>query len=441
VLGLRDLTSPYPFGRPVLKPQIEVCCDDPKTAITTKPSGKPSGPDANFLECVDIAVLMPEDKDFAPVIEVFVYDHSLYGQDVSFVPSLLRPIIHKPTIVAYGSMPTQPFYASDESDVGSDDGSDEENEEAAKKRKAKEELKKFSNMAQELRRSGRLGAPSIKTLERLFAKKDEAVVGAFKQYTDDADASKFADRITSFLIQNNDNREKTATPSASNTKPKPQKRGSGASTTGRTAPDSEQPDNRTNDTDDESVMNQGLEVTSADCEGNSDAEDERRAAEADAPVEPLAGEMEEGDTILDAGEEVADAQNADEPDEIGVAEGLTGEDDQLPDKQEIVDTPDGKPNLEWLLLRAHPMLNCPMEHSTVEQYGLKNAWQPRFADVFDEIALFRDPIDPVHRQQVGTLKCKVKLFKLESEEVAEQRGEEPRSVHLHSMCTPRAQCC
>ncbi len=199
VLGIRDLTSPYPFCRPVLKPQIEICCDDPKTAITSKSSHKPSGTDANFLECVDIALLMPEDKEYAPVIEVFVYDHSLYGQDMSFIPGPLRPVFQRPTIVAYGSMPTQPFYASDEPDVGSDSGSDDESEEAAKKRKSKEEIKKFKAMAQELRKSGRLTTQNIKILEKLFAKKDEAVFGAFKQYTNDADASKFADRITSFL--------------------------------------------------------------------------------------------------------------------------------------------------------------------------------------------------------------------------------------------------
>lgn len=408
----------------MLKPQIEVCCDDPKTAITTKPSNKPSGTDANFLECVDIALLMPEDKEYAPVIEVFVYDHSLYGQDMSFVPGPLRPVLQRPTIVAYGSMPTLPFYASDESDVGSDSGSDDENEEAAKKRKAKEEMKKFQAMAQELRRSGRLTAQNIKTLEKLFAKKDEAVFGAFKQYTDDADASKFADRITSFLFEKRDK----AAVAAQDEKNKPSKatalkKGGAPSTTGRTA-DSEQPDNRTNATDDrdETDFGAGLEVASE--ENEAQAVEERRETDAAAAA---SGAIEEGDKMEDDQDENADAQDHDDQaDEIGVAEGLTGEDDQLPDKQEIVDTPDGKPNLEWLLLRAHPMLNCPMENSTVEEYGQKIAWQPRLADVFDEIALYRDPIDPVRCRQVGTLKCKVKLFKLESQEAADQRGEEPR---------------
>ena len=435
MLGLRDLSSPYPFGRPVLKPQIEVCCDDPKTAITTKPSGNPSGSDANFLECVDIDVKMPEDKEYAPTIEVFVYDHSLYGQDMSFVPGLLRPVLQRPTIVAYGSMPTQPFYASDESDVGSEDSSDEENEEAAKKRKAKEEQKKFLAMAQELRRNGTLSIHNIKTLEKMFSKKDEAVMGAFKQYTDDADASKFADRIVSFLITK-DNREKSGSQPE---KPLVQKKGgaAGASTTGKTAADSEQADNRTNATDrdeGDSDADIGAEVLSAENEAAA-VEEQREAMEAGAALEIAAsGIVEEGDKMEDDQDENADAQDPEEPgDEIGVAEGLTGEDDQLPDKQEIVDTPDGKPNLEWLLLRAHPMLDCPLERSTVEQYGQKNAWEPRLSDVFDEIALFRDPIGPTRRRQVGTLKCKVKLFKLESQEAADQRGEEQRYVIIFNV--------
>ena len=77
-------------------------------------------------------------------------------------------------------------------------------------------------------------------------------------------------------------------------------------------------------------------------------------------------------------------------------------------RRQVVDTPDGKPNPEWLLLRAHPLINCPLEESTVEEYGEKNAWEPRLADVFDEIILFRR----LGRMQMGSI-VKIQLQRVE----------------------------
>lgn len=98
-----------------------------------------------------------------------------------------------------------------------------------------------------------------------------------------------------------------------------------------------------------------------------------------------------------------------------------------------VDTPDGKPNPEWLLLRAHPIYDCPLEHSTIAKYGKRGAWEPRFADAFDELVLFRGPIQNfknVEAESVGILKCKIKLYRLEDLAEAEARGEEQRFLDM-----------
>lgn len=45
------------------------------------------------------------------------------------------------------------------------------------------------------------------------------------------------------------------------------------------------------------------------------------------------------------------------------AHAIHGQDDELPDKQEIVDTADGLPNPEWLLLRAHKRASSSLAHT------------------------------------------------------------------------------
>jgi len=145
--------------------------------------------------------------------------------------------------------------------------------------------------------------------------------------------------------------------------------------------------------------------------------------------------LDDADAGDDEGEE-GDAQDEEEAEEVLEGEAVEGEDDELPDQQEKVDTPDGKPNAEWLLLRSHPLYNCELEKSTVAEYGKKGAWEPRFGDIFDELSLFRGPIKNMkqkEQEKIGILKCKVKLFKKESAEEADRRGEDPRYLDMKEL--------
>eukprot|EP00286_Rhodomonas_abbreviata_P029934 CAMPEP_0181296508 /NCGR_PEP_ID=MMETSP1101-20121128/4743_1 /TAXON_ID=46948 /ORGANISM="Rhodomonas abbreviata, Strain Caron Lab Isolate" /LENGTH=1125 /DNA_ID=CAMNT_0023401381 /DNA_START=105 /DNA_END=3480 /DNA_ORIENTATION=- len=197
ILGLRDLTSPHPFGLPIVSPQIEICCDDPKTSQWTKTASRPSGTDANFMECVEIEVRMPMEKRYAPFLDFYVYDHSTMGMGFELPWNAQRP-----PIVAYGSMATEDFYPSekdDESDVEDGQEPDENDEAAQKKRKEKERKKKFAIMIKELKRENELNMKEINMLNTLYTKKDEAVIRAFEQYIDAPDNLKFIERVESFF--------------------------------------------------------------------------------------------------------------------------------------------------------------------------------------------------------------------------------------------------
>ncbi len=89
------------------------------------------------------------------------------------------------------------------------------------------------------------------------------------------------------------------------------------------------------------------------------------------------------------------------------------EDDEEPDKQEVVDTPDGKPTAEWLVFRKHQPFMQPLEKT--------EEWGPQFEPSFDEIALYRGRIRDYKRREaesVGIVKCKIKIFRKEDETLA-----------------------
>ena len=82
-------------------------------------------------------------------------------------------------------------------------------------------------------------------------------------------------------------------------------------------------------------------------------------------------------------------------------EAIRPEDDEEPDRQEVVDTPDGKPTAEWLVFRKHQPFMVPLEKT--------DEWGPSFEPSFDEVPLFRGRIKDYKRreaEQVGIVKCK-----------------------------------
>jgi hypothetical protein len=92
---------------------------------------------------------------------------------------------------------------------------------------------------------------------------------------------------------------------------------------------------------------------------------------------------------------------------------IRAEDDEEPDRQEEVDTPDGKPTAEWLIFRKHLPYMMPLEKTDV--------WGKHFEPSFDEVALFNGRIKDYKRRDaecVGIVKCKIKIFRKEDETIS-----------------------
>ena len=454
VLGLRDLTSPYPMGMPISAPQVEVCCDDPKTACNTKTSSRPSGTNANFMECLEIDVRLPEDKVFAPLLDFYVYDHTTLG----FLPEIP---LDKPPIVAYGSMETSQFYPSDEElEEAEDEDEGELDEEALERRRQMERKKKFAKMVTDLKSAGDISGKEAQKLEKLFVKRDEAVTRAFEQYVDAPDPEKFIERVEEFILAGGAAEEK-----AKKAKEEAKKKAEmEAKKKKKDAKDKDKPaEAPAENGGDDAVAPRGDDV-----EGGGDAgpggdpaspsksskkhghhhhhhhhghghgghhhhgHSESGKAESSMGTS-FSGSFSKADAPDMDAMEAGDEQMSDEDDEVGDADGIYGLDDALPDRKEFVDTPDGKPNAEWIMLRAHKLYDCPLELSTVREYGETGAWQPRFEDAFDEVPLYRGTIKNfklLAAEEVGILKCKVKLFKLEDAADAEARGDEQRYLDM-----------
>jgi len=425
VLGLRDLSSPYPFNRPIFQPQVEICCDDPTTAATTKSTSRPSGQDANFLEVVEIEVRIPEEKLFAPSLDFYVYDHSVMG----FAGLPVEHLGGAP-IVAYGNMEMGEFYPSDAESLASDGDVDEEDEEAMEKKRQKDRKKLFSTMVKDLKKEGKLtSAKEVKALEVFYMKKDDAVCLAFDQYADAPDAAKFIQRVESFLLPGGNKKKEKAKPEKVKAVPKPKKG----------PPKKEEPAQAGGGDGGELAKAAGDAGPSAGGGGapneggkgggsGGDGGEAGAVEDADA-----AGDLDNGDQGDDEAEGGDAQDDEEEAEDVLEGEAVEGQDDELPDQQEKVDTPDGKPNAEWLLLRSHPLYNCELEKSSVAEYGEKGAWEARLDGIFDELTLFRGPIKNNKQklsELVGILKCKVKLFRKETEEVAELRGEDPRFLDM-----------
>jgi hypothetical protein len=429
VIGLRDLNSPYPFGRPIFSPQVEICCDDPMTSTTTKQNSRPSGQDANFLEVVEIEVRMPVDKQYAPTLDFYVYDHSVLG--MGGLP--MEDQAWNAPVVAYGDMKMEQFYPDDEEVPESDDEVDEEDEEAMEKKRQKDRKKNFDQMMKELKKNKTINKRGADKLEQFYMKKDEAILQAFEQYADAPDPAKFIERVESFLLPS----KKTTTQQTNAKKPEPKKAdkepepkqiegGGGNEGTGDgDAPAVTGGGDAPADAGGNKEGGKGGKGGKGEGEGND-------AAALDTADAPGDGGLDDADAGDDDGEE-GDAQEEEEAEAVLDGEAVEGEDDELPDQQEKVDTPDGKPNAEWLLLRAHPLYNCELEKSTVREYGKSGAWEPKIAHIFDELMLYRGPIKNhkmKEHETVGILKCKVKLFMKESADEAERRGAEQRYLDM-----------
>jgi len=74
IIGLRELL-PY-LLIPIQKPFVEFNCGG-TDKIITQISTSPTSSSPNFLEVIEVAVRIPEDKLFAPPINIKVFDDRL----------------------------------------------------------------------------------------------------------------------------------------------------------------------------------------------------------------------------------------------------------------------------------------------------------------------------------------------------------------------------
>jgi len=173
--------------------------------------------------------------------------------------------------------------------------------------------------------------------------------------------------------------------------------------------------------DDEDGVRDGVAPTEEDML-NGDADkgpDERFREEGDDPrfvgqAKPTS--EQNADAPGDAMGAYAGAGNEDGPQNKQDGENylaIRPEDDEEPDRQEMVDTADGKPTAEWLVLRRFPSFMEPLEKT--------EEWGPYFEPSFDEIGLYKGRIKDYKRreaEQVGIVKCKIKIFRKEDETLA-----------------------
>jgi hypothetical protein len=96
--------------------------------------------------------------------------------------------------------------------------------------------------------------------------------------------------------------------------------------------------------------------------------------EAANPTGPPDGDPDEADAVGGAAYGGGDAADDNEYTMV------LPEDDDEPDRQVVVDTPDGKPTAEWLVLRKHEPYKVPLEETP--------EWGHRIEDLFDEVHLF-----------------------------------------------------
>jgi hypothetical protein len=120
------------------------------------------------------------------------------------------------------------------------------------------------------------------------------------------------------------------------------------------------------------------------------------------------GDQPEGEGGAEAGDKA-----------VQQGEPVAAEDDEEADRQEDIDTPDGKPNTEWLMFRNNRLYRQPLE-DTAE-------WRERLSDAFHEVALFRGRVRDYKRREqsrIGILKCVIQVFRKEE---ADEKGRSKRS--------------
>jgi hypothetical protein len=405
VLGLRDFKDPSPIkGLPWLNaPLIEISCDDPITCVATKP-GKPPACDSNFMEVLEIEVKMPADIKFAPVLDIYIYDE--VGPFKGFGG------VFGKVICGYGQVKMSDYYIQGAVEV-EEEVEGEEEEEAKLQRIAKEKLQKFMETTKELQKVGLIDARGRKTLERFWLKKDEAVLKAFEQYLDAPEPGKFLSRVLEFLggdsaaadaAKKKEAEEKAAKEAAEKAK-KEKKKIEDRKAKEKAEKEKEKEENGEDAAGGDKVEDEDGDMTamnSADKPDGMDAEEE---------------DADEGD-------------NPDAPAEDDKADCLAEEDDIAPDFQETVDTADGKPNPEWMLLRAHPSYDCPLEKEP-------SKWAAKFEPSFDEVKLYRGQIKNAKQldaEVVGILKCKLKVYQKEQISEAEKaKGTEERFLDMDEL--------
>ena len=445
ILGLRSVDESVQLTNPSIALFIQTTdkwdADKNTFQATQSKSGGDDHQDQNFMETLELQVLLPDDIEYAPHLEFVVYDDC-----GSFGWSTKREI------VAWGSKPLADFYPQGSNSSGEilEREEEEEDEAAIKRQEAKELSKQFRSILQDFEGKQTF---ELKDSKQLKAKFDEntdeknPVRAIAKKYTEAPSEAVFVETSEIFLVESDPQIKKAS-----------RKRGT-VSTVDQAAKENEQhiplqqqPQQQiaTNSSSGDDAVQQSsfgqqtsatvthadmihaapsvseppitlrqtteaLPVEEADTISNADS-----YHEADNPQQARYPDLEKANTIQDDHQDDSMAVADDTQNDFYGTDHVEPQDDEEADMQEVIDTPDGKPSPEWLMFRKNKLYNEPLENS--------EEWRKKLLDPFDEIALFRGRVWDYKRREackLGIIKCQIKVFRKEDED---EKGKSKRSL-------------
>jgi hypothetical protein len=153
VLGLRNMSRALGLESPSLHLFVQTTEKwdaDPAGYKPTKDKSLPSPFEANLKEQLELDVLLPDDAEYAPNLEMVVIDK--------------QGLIFKSNkIICWGTVPLKDFYPSGEKPEGGEEEEEDEEDAAAKARREKAEKKRqFESLIGTLLRQGTVTAKEAK---------------------------------------------------------------------------------------------------------------------------------------------------------------------------------------------------------------------------------------------------------------------------------------
>ena len=195
VLGLRNMCRSLGLNSPSLHLFVQTTEKwdaDPAGYKPTKDKSLPSPYEANLKEQLELDVMLPDDAEYAPNLEMVVMDK--------------QGLIFKvDKIMCWGSVELKDFYPHGEKPEAPDEADEEEEDAAAKARREKAEKKRqFESLIGALQRQGTVTAKEYKILIETFKDqqgKDSEIEKAFDLYMSAPSDKEFIQRTEDFLLR------------------------------------------------------------------------------------------------------------------------------------------------------------------------------------------------------------------------------------------------